>query len=173
MNPVLLAAGAGLRQGEALGLTGRRVDFGGARLLLREQMQGGKLAELKTKGSKRTVPVDAGLLAEITAHMDAFPAGEDGVLITNTKGAAMIRGRFIEAWAKAVERAELPKGTRFHDLRHFYASSLIDAGVNAKVIQRRMGHASITETFDTYGHLFPDHEDIGRGVLDQALKLAA
>ncbi|PWV49226.1 site-specific integrase [Nocardiopsis sp. L17-MgMaSL7] len=170
---VLLAAGAGLRQGEALGLAGRRVDVEGSRLLLREQMQGGKLAPLKTKGSRRTVPVDSGLLAEITAHMDAYPPGADGVLITNTKGAAMIRGRFVEAWAKGVERAGLPKGTRFHDLRHFYASALIAAQVNAKVLQRRMGHASITETFDTYGHLFPDHEDIGRGVLDQALNLAA
>jgi integrase len=60
----------------------------------------------------------------------------------------------------------LPKGTRFHDLRHFYASTLIAANVNPKVIQARLGHATISETMDTYGHLFPDAEDLGRGDID-------
>ena len=31
------------------------------------------------------------------------------------------------------------------------------------MIQARLGHATITETMDTYGHLFPDAEDLGRG----------
>jgi hypothetical protein len=34
------------------------------------------------------------------------------------------------------------------------------------VIQARLGHATITETMDTYGHLFPDAEDLGRGAID-------
>ena len=38
--------------------------------------------------------------------------------------------------------------------------------VNPKVIQARLGHATITETMDTYGHLFPDAEDLGRGAID-------
>jgi integrase len=46
----------------------------------------------------------------------------------------------------------LPKGTRFPDLRHFYASALIAANLNPKVIQARLGHASITETMDIYGN---------------------
>ncbi|WP_433700652.1 hypothetical protein [Nocardiopsis sp. CA-288880] len=31
-------------------------------------------------------------------------------------------------------------------------------------------HASITETFDTYGHLFPEHEELGRGAIDLLLR---
>jgi integrase len=58
------------------------------------------------------------------------------------------------------------RGTRFHDLRHFYASTLIAANLNPKVIQARLGHATISETMDTYGHLFPDSEDLGRGAID-------
>ena len=46
----------------------------------------------------------------------------------------------------------LQKGTRFHDLRHSYASTLIAANLNPKVIQARLGHATITETMDTYGN---------------------
>jgi hypothetical protein len=34
------------------------------------------------------------------------------------------------------------------------------------VIQARLGHATIIETMDTYGHLFPDAEDLSRGAID-------
>ena len=44
---------------------------------------------------------------------------------------------------------------RFHDLRHFFASMLIQQGESAKYIQDQVGHASITTTFNTYGHLMP------------------
>ena len=55
---------------------------------------------------------------------------------------------------------------RFPDLRHFYAPALIRAGLHPETIQAWLGHATITETMDTYGHLFPDSEDHGRGALD-------
>jgi integrase len=61
------------------------------------------------------------------------------------------------------EATGLPRSTRYHDLRHFYASALIAANLNPKMIQARLGHATIAETMDTYGHLFPDSEDLGRG----------
>ena len=65
-----------------------------------------------------------------------------------------------------MKAAGLPQGTRFHDLRHFYASALIAAGLNVKVVQSRLGHATATETLDTYGHLFPDDADLGRGAIE-------
>jgi integrase len=57
------------------------------------------------------------------------------------------------------------EGTRFHDLRHFYASALISAGLHPKVIQERLGHATIADTIDTYGHLFPDASEQGHGAV--------
>jgi hypothetical protein len=59
-----------------------------------------------------------------------------------------------------------------HDLRHFYASTLIAANLNPKVIQVRLGHATIAETMDTYGHLFPESEELGRGAIDAILSSA-
>jgi len=47
----------------------------------------------------------------------------------------------------------------FHTLRHFYASWCIDRGLQPKVLQERLGHTSITMTYDRYGHLFPKAED--------------
>jgi hypothetical protein len=49
---------------------------------------------------------------------------------------------------------------------------MIKANLNPKVIQSRLGHATISETMDTYGHLFPDDEDLGRGAIEIMIKLA-
>lgn len=62
-----------------------------------------------------------------------------------------------DIWRLIVKRAELT-GTRFHDLRHFFASQLIANGETAAYVRDQMGHPSIHVTFDTYGQLFP-----GRG----------
>lgn len=43
---------------------------------------------------------------------------------------------------------------------------------NGKVLQELMGHASITETFDRYGHLFPGTKDEAAGLLDNYLERA-
>jgi integrase len=60
------------------------------------------------------------------------------------------RNAFGTCWRSVVTAAGLPAGTRFHDLRHFYASTLIASNLNPKVIQVRLGHATIAETMDTY-----------------------
>jgi integrase len=62
-----------------------------------------------------------------------------------------------EIWRPIAEKAGTPT-TRFHDLRHFFASQLIANGETAAYVRDQMGHSSIKVTFDTYGHLFP-----GRG----------
>lgn len=55
---------------------------------------------------------------------------------------------------KILERAELPR-FKFHELRHTHASLLAAVpGLHPKVVQERLGHASIDMTLDTYSHLF-------------------
>jgi hypothetical protein len=44
---------------------------------------------------------------------------------------------------------------RWHDLRHTSVALAIANGAHPKAIQERIGHSSITITFDRYGHLFP------------------
>jgi integrase len=62
-----------------------------------------------------------------------------------------------EIWKPITEKAGMA-GTRFHDMRHFFASQLIANGETPAFVRDQMGHYSIKVTFDTYGHLFP-----GRG----------
>ena len=45
-----------------------------------------------------------------------------------------------------------------HDLRHTHASWMIAAGTDLFVLQRRLGHESITTTTETYAHLLPDQQ---------------
>jgi len=169
---VALGAGLGLREGEAMGLSVARVDFLHRKVHVREQAQRGGLVELKTGASARTLPADNWVLNEISSHMQRYGTGPGGVIVTNQSGEVLQRNTFWKYWHQAAGAPGLPEGTRFHDLRHFYASTLIAANLNPKVIQARLGHATIKETMDTYGHLFPDSEDLGRGVIDAILTQA-
>jgi integrase len=56
-----------------------------------------------------------------------------------------------------------------HECRHTFASLMIAAGVNVKALQTYLGHASITMTMDTYGHLLPGAEGKAVGLLDAYL----
>jgi len=49
-------------------------------------------------------------------------------------------------------------GLTFHDLRHTCATALIAAGAHAKVVQERLGHASITTTLNQYVYVLPSTE---------------
>jgi integrase len=66
---------------------------------------------------------------------------------------------FSYPWTNAKDRAGVDCRLRFHDLRHRYASVLIEAGLDALTMKTLMGHSSITETYDTYRHLFPTQSE--------------
>ena len=50
------------------------------------------------------------------------------------------------------------KPIRIHDLRHSHASLLINLGANPLMIAERLGHENVTETMNTYSHLFKSHQ---------------
>ncbi|MAE11164.1 MAG: hypothetical protein CL876_04525 [Dehalococcoidales bacterium] len=51
------------------------------------------------------------------------------------------------------------KGIRLHDARHTHASLMLKQGVHPKIVQERLGHASIQLTLDTYSHVVPGIQD--------------
>ena len=60
-------------------------------------------------------------------------------------------------------------GLRFHDLRHTCASLSLSVSPDIYAVSRRLGHASITTTVDTYGHLLPDADAAIAASLDALL----
>jgi len=93
------------------------------------------------------------------------------IILTRSMGLGLLRGPAAGARCRRqVRTAEgIPEWATFHDLRHFYASALLREGESVKVVQARLGHASASETLDTYSHLWPDSEDETRMAIDNVL----
>ena len=68
-----------------------------------------------------------------------------------------------------LERAALPE-SRFHDLRHTFATILLSRGVHAKFVQELLGHATIAITLDTYSHVLPVMGGGSAAAMDEALR---
>ncbi len=171
---VVLAVGTGLRQGECFGLTVDRVDFLRRTITVDRQLippRSGQpqFGPPKTAASVRTVPLPKVVSESLAAHLERWPAESDGLIFTNERGDSLRRNRLGEIWRAAASRAGL-KGLRFHDLRHFYASLLIRHGESVKVVQARLGHASASETLDTYSHLWPDNQEHTRAAVDNVFQ---
>jgi len=84
------------------------------------------------------------------------------LLFVGGLGAVWRRDRFNRSvWHPALRAAGVTpsRPTGIHQLRHYFASVLIDGGASVKQVQMILGHASPTVTLDTYGHLFDDSDD--------------
>ncbi len=55
-----------------------------------------------------------------------------------------------------LQAAVLPAGIRFHDLRHTFASLLIEQKESIRYIMAQLGYSSVTMTINVYGHLVND-----------------
>ena len=151
---VKTAAYTGLRFGELAGLRPRDVEPLRKKIMVRRGLVevSGRLhvEEPKTPASRRTVKIPAWLGEELAFHL----AGTDALYVFTAPRAGPLRrsGFRSRVWVPATVQAGL-KGLRFHDLRHTHAAWLVGAGEHPKTIQGRLGHASISTTLDTYGHL--------------------
>ena len=171
---VTLAAGTGMRQGECFGLSVDRVDF--MRRALRVDRQLVKvtgrdpfLAPPKTNASVRTIPLPAVVVEALASHVAQHGTGVEGLLFQLDDLPVRRASFYQRVWQPSLRAAGLPASTRFHDLRHYYASLLIRHGESVKTVQARLGHASATETLDTYSHLWPDSDDRTREAVDSVL----
>jgi integrase len=125
----------------------------------------------KSEAGRRRIPILAVLRDYLDEHkLRTCRDGEE--LVFGRSGTvpfcpATVRNRRAQrAW-------EGMKPIGLHEARHSFASLLIDAGTNPKAIQTFMGHASISITFDQYGHLFPGSRDEVRERMDSYLASCA
>jgi integrase len=178
---------AGLRRGELMGLRWADIDLAAG--VIRVEMNydpGDKvMVEVKSEaGQGRKIPICAALREELLAHRQRAPGRPRGLVFARaTLGGVCRRAardrpfndsavveRAKRAWARA---GSAPIG--LHDCRHTFASLMIAAmaaagNFNPKVLQMMLGHASITQTYDRYGHLFPGAEEEAGRMLDHYLE---
>lgn len=89
-----------------------------------------------------------------------------GLIFTTSTGGPISPRNLIREFKKAISGAGLPD-LSVHGLRHSHASLLLSTGVHPKLVQERLGHASITLTMDTYSHVIPSMgEEVARKIDD-------
>ena len=75
-------------------------------------------------------------------------------MFSDLDGAPMLPDTFTHVWIKTARRAVFPS-IRLHDARHTHATLLLKQGVHPKIVQERLGHATIATSLDTYSHVVP------------------
>lgn len=78
-------------------------------------------------------------------------------VFTNEIGDPIRPGSIGQAFRRLAQAADV-RLIRLHGLRHTHASHLLMAGINVKVVSERLGHASVSCTLDTYGHVMPGQQ---------------
>jgi integrase len=97
----------------------------------------------KSAAGKRTVAVPDPVVPVLREHMSLFSeTGAAGRLFVGGKGATLRRTNFQTMWRRAVGKAGLPEGFRFHDLRHTGNTWAAESGANLRELMDRMGHSS-------------------------------
>ncbi len=189
---VLVGAGCGLRISEVLGLTRESVRFLARDLDVRWQLSARRpwaLVPPKSKNSTRAVPAPQFV---VDALSQLAPGKMLGTLVhrgDDAKGEPVSAVMLQEAFAAAVKTINLragrrederkagrtalpelptvPADTTFHDLRHHYASLLIEGGESVTVVAARLGDTP-AQVLKTYAHLWPDTADRTRRIVDAA-----
>lgn len=158
---ILTALQTGMRQGEIFSLRVWNLDFEKnliqVRATLNKTLGGRSFTKPKSQAAIRDIKVAPEFMADLKEFIgDAYP---DSLIFKNKHGGPINKDNFMRRqFNPVVRQAGLPD-VDFHSLRHTHASICIALGADPKALARRLGHTSVRLTLDTYGHLFPDHQD--------------
>ncbi|MBE6899266.1 MAG: site-specific integrase [Ruminococcaceae bacterium] len=162
--PVLLEIAIGFRRGELLALKWSDIDFNARTVHVREnRVNGDGKVEIKAPKSAagiRDITIGSNIVDELKkAHKQYLEnkmklgAGftDSDLVICQKNGRPFAPDSMTQKWLRFTEKHGL-KHIRFHDLRHTCATAMLEAGIDPKTVQSRLGHANISITMDVYGH---------------------
>lgn len=167
-RPMLyLAVDSGMRPQEYLALAQSSVKDTGVEVDRALDGGGTEITVTKTRAGRRFIDLSSDTLVMIRHYAENHAVKNDYDLVFPTANGSWqsVRNWRRRGFNRVCEEAglvvsedeggktvEKPK-YKPYDLRHFYASMLIDQRVNLKRIQTLMGHRNIQTTLNVYGHL--------------------
>jgi len=155
----LLAALAGLRIGEILGLRWGRVHLDRGSIAIEEICYKGVFGTPKTKASRRTVPLATVVVRALEAHRTRCKDSSGNALVFCDRDGEPLSANNLrrKRLATACRRAGVSR-IDWHTLRHTYSTLLHDLGTPVKVQQTLLGHSSAATTMDVYTHPVSESE---------------
>jgi integrase len=157
-----------MRRSEVLGVRWCNVDLENGRLAVVDTVVPVKskpvlrLGETKSRRSRRVIALDARTVAVIREHRarqnaERLRAGEAwadlDLVFTDELGGMVNPATFTRTTKRLAIEAGVPALTPHPAARHTWATLALASGVNAKVVQERLGHATIATTLDRYSHV--------------------
>lgn len=188
-----LAAALGLRQGECFGLAEDDIDFERNVIKVRRQVKIVRYSPvfaLPKYDKIREVPLPAPVGKALKEHMRRFPPvtvtlpwdtklGKPTTvrLVVTSVTSKAVRGSDFnrEYWKPALKGAAMPYGAYvngMHELRHFFASTLLDGGESIKAVAEWLGHSDPSFTLKIYTHLMPSSASRTRSLIDSLYERA-
>jgi integrase len=149
----MLAIMSGLRQGELIGSKWPDIDWEASQISVERTFNCQAWYQPKTKGSRRRVDLGPAMMKELKLWRLACPPNELDLIFPNEVGGPINHNNLVMRYFRPALTAAGIKRIRFHDLRHTYASLLIEQGENIKYIQAQLGHSTPTVTLNVYAHL--------------------
>lgn len=166
-----LALYGGLRRGELMALRWQDIDLASGVIRVERSWDDKSrvFVEPKSRSGRRKVPIAAALRDMLVEHK---MRAQWELVLPRADGRAPFDGGTVAERAQRAWRRIGLEPITLHEARHTFASLMIAAGVNARALATYMGHASVTTTYDRYGHLMPGNEDEAAALLDAYLERA-
>ena len=148
--PYAMAIGTGIRQGELLALRWRDVDFEAGVVNIRSSLVYGSelVGAPKTRAGRRTLPLPSWVRVILAKHR-ALP---NAYLVPTSSGRPLEARNLLRRHYRLCDELGIPR-CRWHDFRHYAATRVLERTGRLDSVKRFMGHAQLSTTVDTYGHL--------------------
>jgi integrase len=166
LRPVwAVALYAGLRRGEVLALRVEDVDLdaGLVRVERSWDPSARRFVEPKSRAGRRTVPIATALRELLVGHL-LRSGRRTGLLFGD--GTRPLDPRGIARRAATAWKTSGVEGIGLHECRHTFASTMLAAGVGARVIAELMGHADAGLVWTRYGHVLPGADVVAVAAFD-------
>ncbi|MBR5959785.1 MAG: site-specific integrase [Clostridia bacterium] len=177
----------GLREAEIIGLQWNYVNFNKGTITVKQQFKrerkvggGGEFEFVSPKNDKeRTIKVAPSVMAvlqKIKSRQAGYKMSSGGqwqneknLVFVNEKGGHLVDSTVYRHLKEIVADIGIPE-TRFHDLRHTYATLAIQSGDDIKTVSENLGHATVAFTLDIYGHVTEQMKESSADRMEKMIK---